>query len=270
MKKYKLNVAILFLAALMMCTLLPAQDHKEEISVDLTNPSQSGTLDVRSHNGTITIEGYSGNEVLVEIYTPENDDDDDEHQGNKHGLKKISMKSMNVDIYEEENYVKIEGGQKRTDFVIKVPRKFDLAIKAHHNGTVEVSNVEGQMEIISHHGAIRLEDVAGSLVADTHHGEITANFLSITDKPMAFSTYHGDVDIAFPPGTNFDAKIKSERGDIYTDFEVSMNPVNKESRKNKSGKKQIKIGGWMTGKFGSGGKEYLFNTYHGDVIIRKS
>ncbi|MFT4566121.1 MAG: DUF4097 and DUF4098 domain-containing protein YvlB [Saprospiraceae bacterium] len=264
---YKYISALLILG-LVFSSTLRGQDYQEEVTVDLSESSKSGTLDIRNHDGTITIEGYSGNQVIVQVFSPEEKKPNDGRKG-KNGLKRISMNAVDVEIYEEDNYVNVDGGKKRTDFIIKVPQKFDLKVHAHHNGTVKVSNISGQMEIISHHGSIRLKDVAGSLVADTHHGEIKANFLSINDNPMAFSTYHGDVDITFPEGVSFDAKIKSEKGDIYTDFDVSMNAVNKETKSSRSGKKQIKIGGWMTGQFGSGGKEYLFNTYHGDIVIQK-
>ena len=274
MKLYKIYILISILA-FVLSTRVSAQDVNEEIKVELSNPGSAGTLDVSNHNGQITIEGHDGQDVIVMIDSDDDDDyGDNEHRGNKRGLKKITMNAIDVDIYEEDNYVSVKAQQKRTDFTIKVPRNFDLKVKAHHNGLVEVSDVSGEMEIISHHGAIRLTDVSGSLIADTHHGEIVANFLSITDRPMAFSTYHGDVDITFPSNTNFDAKIKSAKGDIYTDFDVQMNPVGKQvdksKGKNKSkGKTKIKVGGWLTGQFGSGGKEYLFNTYHGDVVIRK-
>lgn len=264
---YKKNLTLLIIALALNVTLT-GQDYKEEVTVDLSDPSKSGILDIRNHDGSITIEGYNGNQVIVQVFSPE-DEDKDENRKRKDGLRRISMNAIDIEINEEENYVNVDGGKKRTDFVIKVPQEFDLIVHAHHNGNVEVSNVSGQMEIISHHGAIRLTDVAGSLVADTHHGEIEANFLSITESPMAFSTYHGDVDITFPEGVDFDAKMKSVKGDIYTDFDVSMNAVNEESKSNKYGKKKIKIGGWMSGQFGSGGKEYLFNTYHGDIIVRK-
>jgi len=265
---YKYYIALM-LVAIGFSDSINAQSHNEEVIVQLSNPSNRGTLDIRNHDGTITIEGYNGNEVVVQVSSPE-DNDSNDGKSNKRGLKKISMHSISVDIYEEENHVTIDGGKNRTDFIIKVPKNFDLLARAHHNGDIKIENVSGQMEIISHHGSIRLNDVSGSLVADTHHGEIKANFLSISDNPMAFSTYHGDVDISFPVGTSFNGKLKSEKGDIYTDFEVEMNPLSSKTKSTGTKMKNIKIGGWMTGKFGNGGQEYLFNTYHGDIIIQKS
>ena len=63
-------------------------------------------------------------------------------------------------------------------------------------------------------------------------------------------------------------KIKTAKGDIYTDFDLDLKTVT-ENKTTGSGRKQIKIGGWMYGEIGAGGEEFLFNTHHGDVVIRK-
>ncbi len=241
--------------------------YEEEIKVTLSNPSKPGSLQVHNHNGTVDVQGYEGEEVLVKI---KSHTDQKEKYKDREGLKRIPNQALNVDIVEEDNLVEIRGGQKRTDFVIKVPKQFSLDVSTHHNGEVHVSNVTGEMVIDCHHGGMKLQDVGGSLVADTHHGEIVANFLSVADRPMAFSTYHGDVDITFPPSVSCDVKIKSERGDIFTDFDVSMKALKPAEEIKDNGRREIKIGGWMKGAIGSGGQEYMFNTYHGDVIIRKS
>ncbi len=193
-------------------------------------------------------------------------------ESDREGLRRIANSAMDVEISEEDNVVEIDGGHSgRSDFVIQVPSSFNLEISTHHNGEVEVSNVTGEIEVDCHHGGISFRDIGGSVVADTHHGGITANFLSVDgDKPMAFSTYHGDVDITFPAGTSFNAKVKSVRGDIYTDFDVDMQLQQPQDKTTDSGRREIKIGGWMYGQVGTGGQEYMFNTYHGDVIMRKS
>ncbi len=240
---------------------------EEEIEVPLTDPSQPGLLKVHNHNGTVTVVGYDGQNVMVSMKAKVNETAADTE---KTGLKRIPVNSFNVEISEEDNEVEVDGNQKHTDFNIKVPRNFSLYIDTHHDGDVSVTNVSGEMVIDCHHGGMILTDVSGSLVGDTHHGEIKANFLSVADRPMAFSTYHGDVDITLPASVGCEVKIKTEKGDIYTDFEMEMQPLKPIEKTSDSGRREIKIGGWMQGQIGSGGEEYRFNTYHGDIIIRKS
>lgn len=252
-------------------------------NIPLSNPNAIGKLYVDLHNGTIQVEGYNGKEVQVEFVEKSEENrkkkdwdwdwgkhNDEEHKSSKKGLKKISSNYINMEIEEDNNTVYVKGSHnRRSDLVIKVPKNFGLRLKSHHNGDIYVKEVIGELEITSHHGEIIMEKVGGSIIADTHHGEIRASLVNVTpNTPMAFSTYHGDVDIVFPADVKCDTKIKTAKGDIYTDFDLALKTVTENSTSS-SGRKQIKIGGWMYGKIGGGGEEFLFNTHHGDVVIRK-
>ncbi len=255
----------------------------ETYNIPLSNPNQSGKLFVDLHNGTIQVEGYNGKEVEVQFIEKSekkrsnkdwnwdwNGHKDNDHKSSKKGLKKISNNYIDLEISEDNNNVFVKGSHnRRSDLLIKVPQNFALKLKAHHNGDIYVENVIGELEITSHHGEIIMEKVGGSVVADTHHGEIRASLVSVvSNAPMAFSTYHGDVDITLPASIKCDTKIKTAKGDIYTDFDLDLKTIT-ENKTTTNGRKKIKIGGWMYGKIGAGGEEFLFNTHHGDVVIRK-
>lgn len=242
----------------------------ESLSVPLSEPSAAGDLKIYNHSGTVDIIGYDGSTVEVEINARDDHDDWDSRPTRK-GLKRIPNRALGVSITEEDNSVYIKSSNNnQKNYVIKVPRNFSLQVSTHHNGQINVSNVKGSLELNAHHGGIKVENVAGAVIADTHHGEIKVTFTEIYDDfPMAFTTYHGDVDVSFPASINADLKMKSAKGDIYTDFdfEVSSPEVEKSST---GRKKEIKVGGWTRGRVGSGGVDMLFDTYHGDVIIRKN
>jgi DUF4097 and DUF4098 domain-containing protein YvlB len=86
---------------------------------------------------------------------------------------------------------------------------------------------------------------------------------------MAFTSYHGDIEVTFPRNINCSPRIKTTKGDVFTDYEMSVEPE-KTSIENSANKKKIKIGGWVNGKIGSGEEEYMFSTNHGDVIIKRN
>lgn len=273
------NLIVLLFVFTLNFSLQAQQKVIDSYDVALSNPNEKGLLKVNLHNGTIEVKGYKGKEVIIEFMESEHDDDhnhnnwDGNHgnkKGSKYGLKKIPSGFVDMEIEEENNTVYIKGSHNRqSNLVIQVPEQFALQLKAHHNGDIKVSNVVGELEITTHHGGIEMEEVGGSVIADTHHGGISVSFVSVTpNKPMAFSTYHGDVDITLPSSVNCATKIKTAKGDIYTDFDLALKTM-VENKTSGSGRKQIKIGGWMYGNIGSGGEEFLFNTHHGDVVIRK-
>ena len=257
-----LNLTIIF-----SLLLLPAiaQVHEEEVKVDLSNPTQNGLLKIHIHNGQIHVSGHDESFVLVKFKNYQNKEED-KHRGT---LKKISNAAMNIDIVEYNNTIEIDGSNDHTDYQIHVPYDFNLNISSHHNSDIVVKEVNGIMEIQGHHGSIQLHEVGGSVSADTHHGSISGSFKSVdAANPMAFSTYHGDIEIVFPDNLECNTKMKSDQGDIYTDFELSVKPM-KAQKLNESGHREIKKGGWLYGSIGNGGKEYMFTSYHGDIILRK-
>ncbi|NNF35684.1 MAG: DUF4097 family beta strand repeat protein [Saprospiraceae bacterium] len=260
----------IYICLLMLLTIsLGAQETTEEThTIPLSNPGQAGMLEVDIQNGNITVETHSGQDVIVTL-TGHNGKEKEKDDTNKYGLKKVSNNVMETEITEENNYVEIDGGYKgRMDVHVMVPENFSLELDSHHNSDIMVKNVKGTIEANSHHGEITMENISGSVVADTHHGAIKVDFASIdNDKPMAFSTYHGNVEVTLPASSSFNPKVKSSRGDVYTDFEIDLRPVSSEG-KNK-GKYKIG-GGWLQGKVGSGGQEMMMNSYHGDIIIRKA
>lgn len=280
--KSLIKIVCLALIGTLTSSEIIAQDKVlETYNIPLSKPNETGVLSVDLHNGTIQVKGYNGKEVEVQFIEKGkskqkdkdwnwNWDGDKDHKTSKKGLKKISNNYIDLEIEEDNNTVYVKGSHnRRSDLLIKVPQKFALKLKAHHNGDIYVENVIGELEITSHHGEIIMEKVGGAVVADTHHGEIRASLVSvIPNVPMAFSTYHGDVDIAFPASIKCDTKVKTAKGDIYTDFDLDLKTVT-ENKTTSNGRKQIKIGGWMYGKIGAGGPEILFNTHHGDVVIRK-
>ncbi len=261
----KITISFFIIIAFAITSL--AQSSKEEsITVPLSDPGKSGLLIIKNHNGRVNVEGYSGSEVQVIITKNRHRND----HSSKYGLKRIPNQSLDVSISEEDNVVRISGRHnKGKDFLIKVPKNFSLSISTHHDGEITVSDVNGEIETKGHHGGITLSNVGGSVVADTHHGAIRVTLNSIShDIPMAFTTYHGDVDITFPSTLNAKVKMKSSKGDIYTDFDMTIQkPQIKKTEMN--GKNEIKLSGWTHGTIGSGGKEFMFATYHGDIIIRK-
>lgn len=249
-------------------TLSLSAQKQQEISIPLSDPDKSGTLVASMHRGSIRIEGYTGKEVKIKAISIEEDQYEDT---NKSGLKKIANAAAQFYLQELNNVVTIsEVKNKRVDFVIQIPEAFSLNLKTHHDGFIGVKNVKGNIEANGHHEDIEMSGISGSVVANTHHGEITITFDELANgTPMAFSTYHGDIDITLPEDVNSFTKIKTTKGEVYTDFDLDLNMemTNVEAKKGKGTK--IQVGGWLKGKLGSGGAEYMFSSYHGDVIIRK-
>ena len=265
------NIKIGMLSMLFLLTLkLTAQ---ETVTVPLSNLQQAGVLKVGIIRGSISVKGYEGNEVVVTGTRRKEDNRYNNRRGNKSGLKKISNQSMEFEVEEFDNTVRVQSSQTATiDFEIKVPKKFSLKISTVNKGSIYVENVEGAMDISNVNGGIVLKDISGSVSADALNKDIVITFKKVTpNTAMAFSSLNGDIDVTFPKNLKADVKIKSDRGEIYTDFDLKAKPSKVKVTKGGSKKGnayRVKVENWITGAINGGGSELLFKNFNGDVIIR--
>ncbi|NJB71427.1 hypothetical protein GGR42_001889 [Saonia flava] len=264
------NIKTITLMLLLFTGLVAkAQETSTELfSIPLSNPNDSGKLVVGQISGSINVISYEGKEVIVKASFGGKE----QEQKSKNGLKRIANTSLAISAEEKNNVVEIinEQWNKRTDLEIKVPRNFSLKLSTINNGDIYVKGINGEMEISNINGHIDLEDVSGSASANTTNGHVKASFKSITNNAsMAFTSFNGDVDVAFPSSLKANIKAKSDMGEIYTDFNMvldSQKPVTKTDTK--SGTYKVEIESWVKGKINGGGPEMLFKNFNGDIMIR--
>lgn len=255
-------------ASLFLQTQVRAQD---QIAVPLSNPGEPGKLNIGIVRGSITVTGYDGQEVLVSYG---GDLENEGQEVTQDGLRRISSNSVGFEVTEDDNEVDIDGAspQQEVNFEVTVPRNFALKLSTVNGGELVVENVVGEMELSNVNGDITLRNVGGSALVNTVNGDIEATFQNITpDKPMAFSNLNGDIDVTLPAGTQMTAKMKSEWGEVFTDFEMDIRRSDQENVKSSSddGVYKVSINNWIYGSINGGGPEYLFKSMRGDIYIRR-
>jgi DUF4097 and DUF4098 domain-containing protein YvlB len=144
-------------------------------------------------------------------------------------------------------------------------------VSTYNSGDILIENIQGELEIESYNGKITAEGISGSMIASTYNGPITVVFDKIKEgAPMSYSTYNGNVDLTFPASLKASFKMKTERGEILSGFDMKMittNPVRKEDTK--TGTYKVVIDKWVQGEVNGGGPEISMRNYNGNIIIRK-
>ncbi len=278
MKTIKITTAIFALAAMNWATPVAAQtDIKEQLIVPLTDPNKPGTLRVNLINGSIKVTGYAGKEIVIDatVEVPKGPFPKAKNDELASGMKKLSTRGgIEITAEERNNNVRINSNfmKRSIELSIKVPQQFSLTVGTVNNGDIVVENVTGVLEISNVNGAIHLNNVAGSAVATTVNGEVKANFKSVNaESPMAFTSLNGRIDVTFPPAAKFDVKLKSDRGEIYSDFDVDVDKTEPKSNKvTKDGMYKVSIDDWIQGKVNGGGSEVMMKNMHGNIYIRKA
>ncbi len=298
MKKIRLFSTLTILLLIAWSFSFNQEEAVDRATVSFSDPSKPGMLEVNIQNGGITVKGYEGKEVTVEakirgkmIQELEKMEEIVGKMGKKaiqelkekkkraevEGMHRISAPGgSGLEIEEEDNKMEISASSwKHTvDLMIQVPYSTSLELQGHNNGDIVVENVKGEIEVGHHNGKLTLKDISGNVLAHTFNGNILVTFIKIEPgKPMSFSTWNGDIDVTFPSNIKANVKMKSERGDVYSDFDIKLDKspqrVVEDSRK-EGGKFRISFEKYIVGTINGGGPEYHFKTYNGDILIRKT
>jgi hypothetical protein len=303
MKKTKklLGLAALVLAA--GCLLVYAQQTPPERAVvPFSNPSKPGLVDIEIMRGSIAVKGYTGKEVIVEARLREKmiagEEQEEEnaraaravaraHQREERteekaekekaaGMSLIQIETAGLTVEEANNVVSVEteSWKRAVDLTVQVPTATSLKLSNQTGGSIVVENVTGEIEVENMSGSITLTGISGTVVADTMNGEIKAQFLRVNpEKPMSFSTMNGDIDLTMPADVKATLKLKSDRGNIYSDFNVNLvqsAQKKEEDNRKEGGKYKITFERTITGTINGGGVELQFNTFNGNIYVREA
>jgi hypothetical protein len=268
MKKHLRFILSIFL---LLATTIAWAQKDGDFTVPLSDPNKRGKVKAHLNVGSITIKGSARKDILVKYAAMEQQSRKTE-QG-KDGLKRISGGTMDLEVSENNNFVKVSSGSwsNGLNVVLEVPTGTDLQVHTYNDGIITIENIQGELELSNYNGEIYAYNISGSVVATSYNGEIKVTFDKITDgAPMSFSTYNGDVDLTLPTTTKASLKMKTNQGEVYTGFDVSLvksGPVQKKDEK--SGTYKVIIDDWVKGDVNGGGPEFMIKTYNGDIFVRK-
>ena len=270
-----MNSNYIKIIALVILVFLGANSSAQEtVTIPLTQPKEKGFLKIGIINGSISIQGYKGDEVIVKgIKRVGKSRRKSRSKNGRNGLKRITNSSLEFSAEEYDNTVHVRSvPQGTTDFEIQVPENFSLKVSTINRGDVFIENINGTIDVSNTNGKITLKDIKGSVSADALNKDIIVNFLKVTPNvPMAFSSLNGDIDVTFPSTFKADVKVKSDRGEIFTDFDLKTKPSKANITKDANRKHnayRVKVEKWIVGSINGGGPEVLFKNFNGDVIIR--
>jgi DUF4097 and DUF4098 domain-containing protein YvlB len=247
----------------------------DKIAVNLSDPSRPPFIKAGSVNGSIIVKAYDGKQVIVEARN-RNEDHERERESAPAGMKRLNISTTGLSVEEENNEVRIstDSYARTIDLTITVPTHSSLKLNTVNDGDISVTGVDGEMDVNDVNGNVTLSNVSGSAVAHALNGKVLANFVHVNGKPMAFSSLNGDIDVTFPADVKANLSIKSDRGDVFSDFDVQLQAtapqqVVEDSRKD-GGKYRVKIDKTVHGTINGGGPEFQFTNFQGGIYIRKA
>jgi len=239
----------------------------EQLVINLTQTSLPGQLTFENPKGSIKVTGYDGEVILVTGTLRFREAE----KIVNNGMKRIDQNALDISAEVNGNNVTLQCRTigKTVDFDIKVPRNFSLKLKSLDNGIVEIFNINGEIEVEDANGDIKLENISGSAVLSSVYGKISAVFREVNpNSPMMFTSFEGDITLTFPTAINARLKMKSEKGEILSDFDIK--PVKRQSVVTRVENSRIySLEDWVVGSINTEGPEYIIKNYNGDIYLRK-
>jgi DUF4097 and DUF4098 domain-containing protein YvlB len=271
-----------------MDVLAQKQEFKQHISKEFTlQKGVGGVLALYNLNGSLNVEGYSGDKVLIEVDEVISADDNQTLEiGKKEFKLGFDQAADSIIVYIAEpfdtrpchNCDRWNNWNRRDidydfdlAFTVKVPYHMNLDISTVNKGDITVGSVAGSLRVNNVNGKITIRDAKADTWAHTINGDLTVNYLEAPTGSSEYYTLNGRLTVTFPASLSANLQFKSMNGSFFTDFpkwEVLPVKVTKNVQKRGSGTeykliidRQIRIG--------DGGKLFKFETLNGNIYIKR-
>ena len=242
---------------------------QDRITVPLTDPAKPASIRANLLSGSINVRGYQGKDVIVEARGATTRRRREPEEAG--GMRRIDVAGAGLDIEENDNVVRIKSSHHSgVALDIQVPVNTSLNLKTVNDGGITVDNVSGEIDVNSLNGSITLNNVSGTVLAHCLNGPVRVTFDKVTPgKPMSFSSLNGNIDVTFPPDVKANVKLKSDNGDIWTDFDIATIPTPAPSAERSGGRYRVRFDRGFYGSINGGGPEMQFTTLNGRIFLRR-
>jgi len=265
----------------------------QQVTVPLSDPSRPATLTVSLMWGGVTIRGSNRKDVLVEAQTAERRGrgvyidngggiivlgrgrgrGEGRSDTDTTGLRRLTQPG-GFSIEENANQISLSSGSlnRGIDFTIEMPSRANLKLSTLNEGAIVVENIDGDIEVNNMNESVTLTNVGGSVVANAHNGKLKVVMTRISpDRAMAFTTFNGTVDVTLPSTVKANLKLRSDHGEIFTDFDVQTRPASTSSpsQRGPDGRIHIDVNQSIQGTVNGGGPEFELRSFNGNIYVRK-
>jgi hypothetical protein len=278
-----------------------ASTQDQVVTVPFSDPSRPGTVKVSLLSGGITVRAGSGRDVIVttsrdgdeerereraerererEQRRRERGDRERDDDPGANGLRRLTQ-PYGVNITEENNTVTVTapmtfGG---VGVTLQVPAATSVELRSVNGGQITVEGINGSIDVNNVNGSIRIADAGGPVIAHATNGRVVATLRQVpSGKPMSFTSFNGNVDVTLPGSAKANLKMRSDRGDVYTDFEVQTTgaptPQARQSgdrgSRDSRGRYRLDMDRSIYGTINGGGADFELRTFNGNIYLRKA
>jgi hypothetical protein len=156
-----------------------------------------------------------------------------------------------------------------TDLMIRAPRDVRLRV-CTIEGDVLTDGMTADFDVATVRGDITMTGLEGAGRMTAVRGSVIASFARTPRDATAFRSISGEVVVTLPQDLDADLRMKTMRGDLFTDFDVTGVVQRPSSGERLNGRYRYRSGGYSLFRVGKGGPELSFDTLSGDVRVLRA
>ncbi len=267
-------------------TAASAQEFKAHINKQFTLQAATANtvLAVYNISGSIKVEGYNGDKILIEAdETLSAKNEKDLETGKREFKLGFEQKADSViayisapfdsrphDNYSNHHDIRINY-HFLVNYTIKVPYNVSLHVSTVNDGNINIKDIGGSLNVNNVNGAISIINAKGTTNAHTINGDLTVNYSKVPPEASTYYTLNGKLEVIYPKSLSANVQLKSFNGEFFTDFENAVTlPAKVITTKEKTGSgTRFKLDKNSEIKIGNGGKLFKFETFNGNIYIKK-
>lgn len=276
-----------------------AQSHTEKMSraFSFDQVNLNNTLIIANINGSVSVTGYSGSMVMVEIEkTIKAKTDQRLEKGKRELTIGVIDRADTIILYldglcntfgkgRKTNWNRnrnggwgydwngcddneSEGYDFKVNFTVKVPQGVNVHVSTVNEGDIEVENIQQAVVACNVNGNIRLKHMAGATRANTVNGDVDITYTNNPDKDCRYYSLNGDIHAHFRKGLSANLSFESFNGDLFTNV-TKLEPLPVSVQQDTKGDRtRYKLTGNRF-KIGEGGIHLDFETFNRNVYVKE-
>lgn len=260
---------------------LYAQKASEQLYREINLPAgpPDVTLEVYNILGSIKVEGYPGNKILVVV--------DKKISGNAEKKVDMAIKAFELGIETQGNVVQLftkapydtrpgsknenqDGYSIRLNYTIKVPQALNLKVSTINDCAILIAGVDGSIKATNINGAITTTEVKKPADLQTINGEINVSYAANKLDGSRCKTLNGSIYVTCLEDLSADLQLKTMNGNFYTDFtEAEIGRKTAVKAEKTEGGTRYKLNSDTHLTLGKGESLMNFETMNGSIYIKK-
>lgn len=177
--------------------------------------------------GTVTVEGYKGNEIIFSLEgNASAEDKRAEGLQAINALGIIDNTGLGINVSEKDGILEVNPMKKLSQPKVKILVPENVIVSFRHQsqygGKIVFKNMQNEIEIAATYNNVKLENITGPATVKSIYGNVEAAFSQNVKGPLSIISVYGHTDVSLPKSIKANLKVSTSYGEMYISPEFKI------------------------------------------------